>query len=130
MMSLEEYELFEIMRVVYNLENNTGKNLSDYKYALSEMYEIIDGYYGYTSEIEEFALDENGGLITHSIEEYKSFLDYIYQSMLGIYVRKMFPLNKEQYKKGYLAGLEQGRIEGYQGRDMIAELEEDVQSYR
>lgn len=122
-MNFDEYDLFIIMRIIYNLENNTGMRIEDYKYALNEIYETIEGYHGYASEIEEFCIDENGDLIKHTTDEYEKFLKYIYKSMINIYTQNI-------YNKGFENGLKEGRIQGYQGRELIAQLEEDVQTYR
>lgn len=121
---LYEYDLFCIIQITKELEES-NEEIKDYQIAIEKIYECVEGYFGIASDIENFMLDENNEIIEHRIEEYENFYETIYKEIIQLYVDKINK-NDSEYKRGF----EDGLVAGYQGRDRIADLEEDVQNYR
>lgn len=126
LMSMEEYNLFCLMKIIDKFENETEETIEDCQATLNEIYELIEGYYGYASDIENFVINEDGEITPHSLEEYESFIVETYKTVKELFIKEIVPMDMDAYNKGY----ENGLIHGYNGRNRIADLEEDVQSYR
>ena len=126
LMSMAEYDLFCLMKIIDKFENESEATIEDCQITLSEIYELIEGYFGYASDIESFVINEDGDITPHSLEEYEQFINETYKTIKELFIKEIYPIDRESYNKGY----ENGLMHGYNGRDRIADLEEDVQSYR
>lgn len=125
-MSMTEYDLFTLLKIIDKFENESEETIEDCQETLNKIYELIEGYFGYASDIENFVINENGDITPHSLEEYEQFINETYNNIKELFIKEIYPIDKESYNKGY----ENGLIHGYNGRNRIADLEEDVQNYR
>lgn len=115
--SPEEFDVCNLISIVLDFERNSLMEEDDCKVCLNSLYECIDGYLGFTTDFDEFAFDENGEEIKHTLNEYYKFIDNIYHEILKVFI-------------GNVDAVQDLMAEAYQRCNELYELEKDVQSYR
>lgn len=110
------WEIEQLMRINWNLENGTLEELEDYQEALNELYEIFECYYGIRCEFDEWTTNENGDIINRTYMEHKLFYEEITKKIYKILIKKAFEeefdlneIKEKEYSSGFNDGLVQAQ---------------------
>ena len=109
-----DWEMEQLMRINWQLENGSLEELEDYQEALNELYECFECYGSIRIEFDDWGLDEDGNIIERNLKEHKLFYfkitQMIYKILIDNAYKELFDINQiieKEYTEGFKEGIAQ-----------------------
>lgn len=121
-----DWELKQLYRIDQELIDSEHQ-IDDIKNAISNIYEVFEGYFGIRTEMDEWNIDENGNIKKHSDREIRLFYNHMRHKIYKMLIEKEYKYLNDLTKSGLEEEYEKGRRYGY--RSALLDIKFQLDDY-